>query len=117
MKHNYKNLEIWKRSCVLVTNVYKQTRNFPLSEEFGLKNQLRRAVVSVPSNIAEGCGRNSIKELRQFLSVSVGSICEVETQLILSHELRFIDKADKDALVKEICEIRGKIIRFSKIIG
>ncbi|MEL6822120.1 MAG: four helix bundle protein, partial [Calditrichota bacterium] len=81
-----------------------------------LKNQLRRAVVSVPSNIAEGCGRNSAKELRQFLSISVGSICEVETQLILSHELGFIEKVDKDVLVEEICEIRSKIIRFSKMI-
>jgi len=81
---SYKDLEVWKLAVSLVKEIYQATRKFPPSESFGLTNQIRRAAVSVPSNIAEGQGRNSGKEFRQFLSFGLGSLGELETQLIIA---------------------------------
>ena len=100
------NLVIWKRSRELVKEVYLISRRFPSEEKFGLISQVRRAAVSVPSNIAEGCGRGSDGQLRFFLNVSIGSLCELETQLYLSYDLNFITEADLERLIKEITEIR-----------
>lgn len=89
---DYKELEVWKESKDLVKLIYKITESFPLSEQFGLTNQIRRAAVSIPSNIAEGLGRNHVKDTIQFLHVARGSLYEIETQLILAFELSFISK-------------------------
>lgn len=78
--HNYKELNIWKKSLNLAVDVYVLTQKFPAEEKFGLISQLRRCAVSVPSNIAEGAGRKSNKEFSQFLSISYGSLCEMDTQ-------------------------------------
>lgn len=91
MKHNFKNPEIWKRSRALVKVIYEETNNFPSEEKFGLTLQVRRATVSVASNIAEGCGRGTDKQLAQFLNISIGSLCELETQIYLANDLEFID--------------------------
>jgi len=88
--HNFRELKIWQKSISLVTDVYGNTMSFPNSEKFGLTNQIRRSAVSVPSNIAEGCGRNSDKELVHFLGISNGSSFELETQLIIAQNLKFI---------------------------
>lgn len=87
MKHHFKSLAIWERSRILVQHIYEVTKGFPDDEKFGLVSQMRRAAVSVPSNIAEGCGRKGNKELIQFLHISTGSLCELETQLYLSYDL------------------------------
>ena len=79
---SYLDLEVWDLSIDLVKGVYLITIKFPASENFGLANQIRRAAVSIPSNIAEGQGRNSAKEFRQFLAISLGSVAELETQLM-----------------------------------
>ena len=76
---NHKDLEVWKKSMDLVESVYQMTNSFPDSEKFGLTNQIRRAVVSIPSNIAEGSGIKSDKELIQFIYIAIGSLAEVET--------------------------------------
>ena len=81
---SYRDLEVWKLSINSVKEVYNLTGKFPASENFGLTNQIRKAAVSIPSNIAEGRGRNSPKEFRQYLAVSLGSIAGLETQLIIS---------------------------------
>lgn len=81
---NLKDLEVWKKSMDLVEMVYRLTDDFPDSEKFGLKNQIRRAVVSIPSNIAEGSGRKSDKELIQFIHIAFGSLAEVETHYLIS---------------------------------
>ena len=91
MKHNFKELKIWQRAKVLCIDVYKLTKEFLGDERFGLTNQLRRCAVSVPSNIAEGCGRNTDKQLIHFLNIAMGSLTELETQVIISHELGYIN--------------------------
>src|SRR4030042_1837369 len=87
---SYRDLEVWKLSIDLVKKVYQITHNFPASEKFGLINQIRRAAVSIPSNIAEGQGRNSTKEFKQFLAISLGSVAELETQLIIAKEIEYL---------------------------
>ena len=91
MKHSFKDLIAWQKAIALVVEVYRRTGDFPREELFGLTSQLRRAAVSVPSNIAEGQGRLTRGEFRQFLGVARGSLCGVETQLIISRELGFLD--------------------------
>jgi four helix bundle protein len=84
---SFRDLTVWQRSVEVTVAVYKLTATFPKEEIFGLTSQLRRASVSVPSNIAEGYGRNSRGEYKQFLGVARGSVCEVETQLLIAREL------------------------------
>lgn len=83
--HRFKELEVWKRSVKLAKTVYQLTKRFPDSERFGLISQLNRCSVSIPSNIAEGAGRNTSGEFKQFLGISIGSLYELETQLIISN--------------------------------
>ena len=99
---NHKDLNVWKESIGMDTDVYNITKNFPGEEQFGLTNQIRRAAVSVPSNIAEGAARNSNKEFKQFLYIALGSIPELETQLIISNNLNF---------TKDIC-INDKLVEI-----
>lgn len=91
---SYRELDVWKQARVLVKNIYGLTKNFPKEEQFGLTSQIRRAAISVPSNIAEGCGRNHSKDSIQFFFVARGSIYELETQLILSEDLGFVTRED-----------------------
>lgn len=100
MKDTYRDLVAWQRAMVLVTQVYLATESFPRREIYGLTNQLRRAAVSVPSNIVEGKGRRSKKEYLQFLFKARGSLLEVETQLEISNNLGYI-AADQYAAIKE----------------
>jgi len=88
------NLVAWQDAMELVKEVYRATADFPASESFGLTNQLRRAAVSVPSNLAEGAGREGTKEFLQFLSISRGSLCELETQIILAKNLGYMNNPD-----------------------
>ncbi|GMQ25478.1 four helix bundle protein [Algoriphagus sp. oki45] len=104
--HNYKELNVWKRSIKLCATIYKLTANFPIEERFGLISQMRRASVSVPSNIAEGGGRRKDREFLQFLGVAHGSICELESQLYVSVELEFVDFEQIDSITSEITEIQ-----------
>ena len=115
--HKYKELEIWKRAIDLTVDVYDLTKNFPEDEKFGLTSQIKRAAVSVPSNIAEGAGRNSNKEFNQFLGISTGSLFEVETQLIIAERLNFLtsDQTEKvlqksDEIVRMTKSLKNKLI-------
>lgn len=94
----FKDLLAWQKSLTLAKKVYQVTGNFPTEERFGLVNQMRRCAVSIPSNIAEGYGRGSDKELLRFLYVALGSSNELETQLILSLELSFMKEEDSRML-------------------
>lgn len=114
MIRNFKNLEIWKRSRNLVKTIYLLSDNFPDSEKFGLSSQIRRAVISIPSNIAEGSGRNSIADFKRFLDIAIGSLCEVETQLYLSYDLGFVNKEKAKVIVNEVIQIRKMIIGYKK---
>lgn len=86
---SHKELKVWQKGIELVKSIYEITKSFPANEQFGLTSQMRRTAVSIPSNIAEGCGRNSNKELTHFLYIALGSAAELETQLIISHDLNF----------------------------
>ncbi|MCX6039724.1 MAG: four helix bundle protein [Caldilinea sp.] len=92
---SYQELIVWQKAMDLVVNVYQITKGFPREETYGLTNQLRRAAVSIPSNIAEGQGRNTAKEFQRFLAVAYGSLQETETQLMLSRRLGYIDEAQE----------------------
>jgi four helix bundle protein len=94
---DFRNLSVWQRARRLTKSVYEMTADFPGSEEFGLKSQMRRATVSICSNIAEGCGRRGDREFRRFLDVAMGSACEMECETILSYDLAFITEAAQDA--------------------
>ena len=91
---HYKELEAWKESMNLVTNVYQMTKSYPKTELFGIISQIRRCVVSIPSNIAEGVVKHSDKETLRFLDIAIGSLAELETQIIISKNLGYIDKYD-----------------------
>ena len=112
MRHNFLNLEIWKRGRGLVSMIYNITRPFPSEEKFGLVSQIRRAAVSVPSNIAEGCGRDTDPQLKTFLGNAIGSLCELETQIYLSFDLEYISDSAMQTLVKEITIIRKMTMKF-----
>ena len=97
----HRDLEVWQKAMQLVTDIYRETAAFPRSEVYGLTNQVRRAAVSVPSNIAEGCGRSSKKEFAHFLCNARGSLLEVETQLEIAQNLGYLsDKSARELLSK-----------------
>lgn len=104
--HDYKQLKVWNKAIDLVVDVYKATGDFPKEEKYGLISQMRRCAVSIPSNIAEGAGRNSDKEFCHFLSIAHGSSYELETQLIVSQRLELIDSTISDALCAKINEVQ-----------
>lgn len=92
----HKKLIVWQEGIALVKLIYSITAKFPKEEQFGLTSQLRRASVSVPVNIAEGAARNSKKEMRQFLFIADGSLSEIDTLLVIAHELGYISKNDSE---------------------
>jgi len=96
--HNLKELKIWQKAVELATEIYRLTADFPQEERYGLTSQIRRSVVSISSNIAEGAGRNSEKEFVQFLSISNGSAYELQTQLIISKNLGLVTTSLDDIL-------------------
>ena len=114
MRHNFLNLEIWKRSRKLTKRIYQITQAFPSEEKFGLTSQIRRCSVSVPSNIAEGCGRGTSPQLVHFLNISIGSLCELETQVYLSFDLEYLTQNTSKELVDEITAIRKMTTRFKE---
>ncbi|MCH2448622.1 MAG: four helix bundle protein [Gracilimonas sp.] len=112
--HNYKQLEVWKKGIHLASAIYKLTKEFPKEEKFGIISQMRRCSVSISSNIAEGSGRNSDNEFRQFLNISVGSYFELETQLILSHKLEYLAKSEFEKTSSDLSEIQKRIYTLNQ---
>ncbi len=103
---NYKKYLVWQKSHELVLDIYKVTRDFPKEELFGLVSQIKRSSSSIPTNIAEGCGRNSDKDFCRFLFISFGSANELEYQIILSIDLNFIELDKGQKLLFQIEEIK-----------
>lgn len=99
---DFRQYEVWKRAISFTTEIYKQTETFPTSEKFGLANQLNRASVSIASNIAEGAARTSEKDFAHFLEISLGSSFEVETQLLIARNLKYISE---EGYLKIMCEL------------
>lgn len=109
---DFKQLSFWKRSHLLTLKVYSLTNSFPKEEVYGLTSQIRRSSSSVPTNIAEGCGRNSNPELRRFLIISTGSSSELEYQFLLAKDLGYLPDAVFNELTTEIIEIRKMIYSY-----
>ena len=105
MLKNYKDLKVWQKSYQLCLEIYRITAKFPKDERYGLTSQIRRAVVSIPSNIAEGYGRKTTLDYVRMLYISYGSVCELETQVLLAGDLNFIEQGEWGKLEKDIAEI------------
>lgn len=109
---DFHKLIIWQRSHQLTLAVYRISKSFPKEEIFGLTSQMRRAVSSIPTNIAEGCGRASNKDFAYFLQIAIGSATEVEYQLFLAHDINYINDDDYQALTDETVVVRKMIIKY-----
>ncbi|MBI4715124.1 MAG: four helix bundle protein [Nitrospirae bacterium] len=103
----HRDLDVWKEGVELVVRIYKLVEKFPKSERYGLVDQIKKSAISIPSNIAEGAARNSSKEFIQFLHIALGSISELETQLIISEKLEFVQ--DKQ-LFHELEKVKSKLL-------
>ena len=117
MVQSYKDLEVWKKSVALTTQIYAVTARFPVSERFGLTSQIRRASTSIAANIAEGWGRGSRGEYIQFLAIARGSLMELETHLIVACNLHFLEPEDLTSvlnLVKDIEKMLNRLISVLK---
>lgn len=112
--HDYKKLNVWKESIELITEVYKTTSKFPSTEKFGLVSQINRCAVSIASNIAEGAGRNTDGEFRQFLGTAKGSSYELETQLIVSNNLGYISAEELNDLIEKLGYVQKMIYNLIK---
>lgn len=108
--YNYKELKIWQEGILLAKLIYQVTANFPANEKYGLISQINRSAVSIPSNIAEGAGRNYDKEFIQFLGIALGSAFELETQIILANSFGFIPE-------EKFSELSENLIKVQKMIN
>jgi four helix bundle protein len=105
-KQGYQDLVAWQKAMILVTEVYRVTRNWPHEEQYGLTSQARRAAVAIPSNLAEGHGRSGRREFAHHVSISYGSLCELETQLLIAEQLGYSNSESTDSLMDSIADVR-----------
>ena len=111
--NTHKDLDVWKLSIDLVEKIYSITNQFPAQEKYGLNNQLQRSAVSVPSNIAEGAARSSDKDYIRFLYISLGSLSELETQLIIAERIKYLKSLE---ILEDIKQIRKKLLNLIKYL-
>lgn len=112
--NSFKDLKIWQKGMEIVSDIYILSKKFPKEELFSLTSQLRRSAISIPSNIAEGFKRFHNKEYKQFLFITLGSCAELETQIIISKELQYIDENEEAKLVEKldhICRMTSSLIK------
>jgi four helix bundle protein len=112
----FRELKAWQLGMDLAERVYLMTDSFPKSELYGLTSQIRRAAVSIPSNLSEGCGRDSTKEFLHFIAIAIGSICELETQILLSHRLKYINMSDLETILGLLTEAKKTIRGLQKAL-
>lgn len=112
----HKDLDVWKKGMDIVVAIYKLTEGFPKHEIYGLTSQIRRAAVSVPSNIAEGASRQTTKEYIQFLYIALGSLKEMETQLILASRLEYIEDEEYNKLIENTDSIGQMLVGLIKYL-
>ncbi len=110
----HSDLEVYKLAMDFVVDIYQLTKSFPNDEQFGLVSQMRRCVVSIPSNIAEGCARVSDKESSRFVNIAIGSVAELETQIIISQKLGYVD--DIEQLIVKIKRINALVVGLRKFL-
>lgn len=117
MVRTFKDLLGWQKSYDLCLKIYRITKDFPKIEQYGITPQLRRAALSIPSNIIEGCGRRGTKEFIQFLYIAYGSNCELETQIMISRDLDFIDYQMAEELLSDIGSVERMLKNLIKSLG
>jgi four helix bundle protein len=115
--NTFREIKVWQKAMNFVTKLYKNTRSIPQEELFGLTSQMRRCAVSIPSNIAEGFGRNSTNEFKRFLQISMGSLFELQTQLEISKNLEFLDETVFNELHQDSREIEVMLSSFINSIN
>jgi len=115
--HNFKELIVWQKSKDLVKDIYKLTQKFPIDERFGLTQQIRRAAVSIPSNIAEGSGRRTNNDFLHFIDIANGSAFEVETQLYLALDLEYISQSEFEDVAAKLLDVERLIYNFRKSLS
>ena len=113
---DFRQLKVWEKSHQLALSVYKATKEFPKEELYGLTSQIRRASMSIPTNIAEGCGRNTDKEFARFLQIAMGSASETEYQLILARDLEFLPTNSYEKLHSEVEEVKRMLASLLKTL-
>jgi len=111
---DFHKLKVWERAHQLTLKIYMVTQAFPKEEIYGLTNQMRRSSASIPTNISEGCGRNSTAETIHFFTMAIGSASELEYQLILVHDLHYIQENEYRELSTELVEVRKMLYTFMK---
>ena len=114
--HNYKNLHIWQEGINLARKIYEVTSTFPSNEKYGIVSQMTRAAVSIPSNIAEGAGRNSNKDFANFLSIAIGSIFELHTQITICEQIGYIDQETAKQIDQQIYTLQQQITAYKQRI-
>ena len=113
---DFRQLKVWEKSHQLALAIYKETKKFPKEELYGLTSQIRRSSMSTPTNIAEGCGRNTDADFARFLQIAMGSASETEYQLILAHDLEFLSKKDYEKLHNDVEEVKRMLASLLKTI-
>ncbi|WP_404306268.1 four helix bundle protein [Neorhodopirellula lusitana] len=111
---NFRDLLVWEKAHRFVLGIYSMTRAFPNSETYGLTSQLRRSAASIPSNLAEGCGRSTETELARFCDIAMGSACEADYQLLLARELNYIDEETYEESFQQIAEVQRMLASFTR---
>ncbi|TWT90224.1 hypothetical protein Mal64_06080 [Pseudobythopirellula maris] len=111
---DFQNLVVWQKAHQLTLSVYRDTRNFPSDERFGVTSQLRRSVSSIPANIAEGCGRGTDADFARFLQIAMGSASETEYHLRLSRDLSYLNQQQWDPLNQLTCEVKRMLAALLK---
>ncbi len=112
--HNFKELKVWKAGIELTKVIFQVTRSFPAEERYGLTSQIIRSAISIPSNIAEGCGRISNKDFKHFLTIALGSSFELETQIIIAKEFNYVSEDELNGISSQIIEIQKMIYGLQK---
>jgi len=111
---DFRSLQVWEKAHQLVLDVYKSTEPFPTNETYGLRNQIRRSAVSIPANIAEGCGKDSAADYVRFLLISMGSASELEYLLMLSADLDYITRERYQQLSNELLEVKRMLNAYTQ---
>jgi four helix bundle protein len=114
MPRSFRELIVWQKAFDFVKKIYCATENFPRSEEFALKSQIRRAAVSLPSNIAEGSARSTRRDYASFLSIALGSAAELETQILLAGEFKYISQNDAEKMLADLSEVAKMLFVIRK---
>ncbi len=114
---DFHELKVWAKAHRLVVSIYEVTQHFPSEERFGLTQQIRRTAVSIPSNLADGCGRNTEPEMARFLDIASGSASELDYQILLARDLRYLDEDNYQKLAHQVQEVRRMLYAFMKTMA